>query len=147
MIGEFTVSQSQLTLRLAPGIHADDSSTLTRVHIRSNADLGFRLRLISGSSSNADSAVDRRADSRHAPRMSVRTWQEGTETEQHAETLTLKPGGVVLRDTHSALSMSEPIDLVVEFTVQNDFSTNAGEYRQDYQLVFEPRYSRAPARD
>ena len=39
----------------------------------------------------------------------------------------------------------EPIDLVVEFMVPNDFSANAGEYRQDYQLVFEPRYSRAPA--
>ncbi len=42
-------------------------------------------------------------------------------------------------------TISEPVDVLVKFIVQDNSSVDAGEYRQDYQLVFEPRYSQATA--
>jgi len=119
--------------------------SVTRVHIRSNADQGFRLTLVPGPTRGLDSAADRRADSPRPPSMSVRTWQQRSETARAAEPLEVGSHDMVLRDTHSPLSLSEPVDLLVEFSAQEDFSIDAGEYGQEYQLVFEPRYSRATA--
>jgi len=145
MIGEFSVSQSQMTLQLAGGTPGNEPPSVTRVHIRSNADLGFRLILVPGSARGLDSAADLRANAARQLKTSVRTWQAGTETAVSAEPLDVGLHGIVLRDTHSPMSLSEPVDVLVEFIVQDNFSVDAGEYRQDYQFVFEPRYSRATA--
>ena len=115
------------------------------MHIRSNAELGFRLILVPVSARGLDAADDVRANMPRPPVMSVRTWQEGSETAGAAEPLEVGSGDIVLRDSHSPLSLSEPVNLLFEFTAQENFSIDAGEYRQDYQLVFEPRYSRATA--
>jgi hypothetical protein len=147
MIGEFSMTQSQVTIQFAPGTPPSDPRNLTRVHIRSNADLGFRLALIPGPSQGLDSGTEPAKRPARPPKMAVRTWRDGTEMPEGAESLEVKPEGVVLRDSHSPMSLAEPVDLLVEFTVQDNFGANAGAYRTDYQVVFEPRFSRAAPRN